>query len=66
VPTFDQKLANFLRKRRGELTLERFGRIIGLSKVSVHKLENAKVSARLKTVEQICKRLRCNVSDIFE
>lgn len=65
MATFDEQLGNFLRKKRGEQTLEAFGRRIGLKKSSVYKLENALVSARLCTIEQICKRLRCKIADIF-
>ena len=64
--SYDEQLGAFLRERRGDRTLAEFGRIIGLTKASVHKLENAKVSARLQTVEQICRRLRCGMSEIFK
>jgi DNA-binding Xre family transcriptional regulator len=65
VSSFDEQFGRFLRAKRGERTLQEFAKEIGLTKSSVHKLENAQVSARLQTIERICKRLKCKIRDIF-
>jgi len=61
-----QQLAKFLRKRRGELTFKQFARKTGLSDSTLHRMEIAEQNVTLKSLEQICTRLKCKVSDIFE
>jgi DNA-binding Xre family transcriptional regulator len=65
VVKYEKQLASFLRKRRGEMSLAQFGRVLGLTKGAVHNLEAASVSARLCTLQQICIRLKCKLTDIF-
>ena len=61
-----KQLAKFLRKRRGELTYQQFARKLGLSDSTLHRMEMVEQNVTLKTLEQICSRLKCRVSDIFE
>jgi DNA-binding XRE family transcriptional regulator len=65
VESFDRQLGKFLKKRRGDTSYETFGRLLGLRKSTVFKLENAQTTARLKTIQQICIRLKCRLRDIF-
>ncbi len=61
-----KQLAHFLRKRRGDLTFQQFSRKTGISDSTLHRMEMAEQNVTLKTLEQICSRLKCKVSDIFE
>jgi DNA-binding Xre family transcriptional regulator len=61
-----KQLAQFLRKRRGDLTFQQFSRKTGISDSMLHRMEMADQNVTLKTLEQICSRLKCKVSDIFE
>jgi DNA-binding Xre family transcriptional regulator len=61
-----QQLAKFLRKRRGDLTFKQFARKTGLSDSTLHRMEMSEQNVTLKSLEQICTRLKCKVSDIFE
>ncbi|TAL01510.1 MAG: XRE family transcriptional regulator [Verrucomicrobia bacterium] len=61
-----QQLAAFLRKKRGDLTYAQFARKTGLSDSTLHRLEMGEQNVTLKTIEQLCDRLKCGVSDIFE
>jgi DNA-binding Xre family transcriptional regulator len=62
----DTNAASFLRKRRGDLTFKQFSRKIGISDSTLHRMEMAEQNVTLKTLEQICSRLKCRVTDIFE
>ena len=61
-----KRLAEFLHKRRGELTFQEFSRKIGISDSTLHRLELGEQNITLETLEQICDRLKCKVSDIFD
>lgn len=64
-----QRLANqlgaFLRKKRGKLTYQQFSRKTGISDSTLHRLEMGTQNVTLKTLEQLCDRLKCRVSDLF-
>jgi DNA-binding Xre family transcriptional regulator len=59
------QLAAFLRKRRGDLTYQQFARKTGLSDSTLHRLELGEQNITLDTLEQLCDRLKCSISEIF-
>jgi len=63
---FEKRLATFLRKRRGESTLQEFARKIGVSYSTLQRMENCQQNVTITTLELICERLKCKTSDIFE
>lgn len=65
VGTLDKQLSQFLHKRRGQMTYARFSRLAGLPPSTLHRLENGTQSLTLKKLEQVLKRLKCKVSDVF-
>ena len=60
-----KQLGDFLRKKRGDLTYAQFARKMGVSDSSLQRLEMGEQNVTLGTLEQIRKRLKCKVSDIF-
>lgn len=58
-------LAVTLRARRGNLTQEAFARKLGISRATLTRLEGAAQNTTIKTLEQICRALRCQVGDLF-
>jgi DNA-binding Xre family transcriptional regulator len=60
------RLGRVLRKRRGQLSLPAFARKLGISSSSLHRMEMGEQNVTLKTLEQLLKRLKCNVSEVFE
>jgi DNA-binding Xre family transcriptional regulator len=56
----------FLRKKRGEQTFAEFSRKLGLPPSTLHRLESGEQSVTLGKLEQIMRRLKCRLSDIFE
>lgn len=61
----DQQLALFLRKQRGKATFADFARKLGLSASTLYRLENGQQSITLQKLEQVLKRLKCSLDDVF-
>ena len=61
-----KRLGRFLRQKRGELTLSVYARKLGISSSSLHRIEMGEQNVTLDTLEQLLKRLKCRVSDVFE
>lgn len=61
----EKQLNVFLRRKRGDLTYEQFSRKIGLRASSLHRLELCQQSITLRSLQQILKRLKCRLSDVF-
>ncbi len=60
-----KQLGAFLRKKRGDLTYQQFSRKMGISDSTLHRMELGEQNVTLKTLEQICDRLKCKVSEMF-
>jgi putative transcriptional regulator len=63
--TLNKQLGDFLRKRRGDLTYAQFSKKLGISDSTLHRIELGQQNVTLKTLEQIARRLRCRIPDIF-
>jgi DNA-binding Xre family transcriptional regulator len=61
-----KQLGSFLRQKRGNLTYQQFSRKIGISSSTLHRLEMGEQNVTLKTLEQLCSRFKCKLSDLFE
>ena len=61
----EQQLADFLREKRGEETYAAFGRRTGLPPSTLFRLEQGQQSLTLGRLEQITKRLKVKLADIF-
>lgn len=59
------RLARRLRRARGELTLVQFSRKLGISKSSLQRMESGEQNVTLETLGVLCKRLKCDVGDLF-
>jgi transcriptional regulator with XRE-family HTH domain len=64
--SLERQLGKFLRERRGEMTYAEFSRRLGLPPSTLHRLENGDQSVTLRGLQQIMKRLKCTLSDIFK
>jgi len=63
--SFDKDLAAFLRKRRGETPYAAFAKKLGITPSSLFRLENCEQSVTLKTLQQICDRLKVDIHIVF-
>lgn len=59
-------LARNIRALRGDKTQEAFARKLGISQATLARLESGAQNTTIKTLQQICKALRCDVGDLFK
>ena len=64
--SMQKQLGQFLRKRRGEMTLPVYARKLGISSSSLHRMEMGEQNVTLTTLERLLKRLKCNAADVFD
>jgi len=60
------KLANRLKKLRGQQTQGEFARKLGISRATLNRLESATQNVTLNTLEQLTKSLKCTIGDLFK
>jgi DNA-binding Xre family transcriptional regulator len=60
-----QRLARGLALMRGEESQNRFARRLGISNASLNRIENRGQNVSLKTLEMLCRRLKCDIGDLF-
>ena len=61
----EEQLARFLREQRGETTFAQFSRKIGLPPSTLHRLEQSTQSITLRGLQQIMRKLKCGLRDVF-
>ena len=61
----DAQLAKFLRKARGELSYFRFGKKVGISHTTLHRIERGEHHLTLHKLETVLEKLKIRLSDIF-
>jgi transcriptional regulator with XRE-family HTH domain len=61
----EEKVARFLRTRRGQQTYAAFARRLGLPPSTLFRLENQQQSPTLRILEQILDRLKCDYQEVF-
>jgi len=60
------QFGQFLRQQRGEKTLRQFAAKTGLSIATLQRLEIGRQNVTLDTLEQVLRRLRVRIRDVFE
>ena len=63
---YDQKVAAFLRRKRGDKTYRQFAPTLGMSSSKLHRLENLQQSITLAKLHSIALRLRTTVEAILK
>ena len=61
-----RKLGKRLKKERGDMSQVQFARRIGVSKSSLNRMEIADQNVTLRTLEHLCKVLKCDIGELFE
>jgi len=62
---YDKKVADFLRKKRGERTYREFAPQLGMTRSTLHRIENLEQSITLAKLYAIAQRLRSSVEEIL-
>lgn len=60
-----QRLAKFIRDKRGDTPQREFARKIGLAQSTIMRIENLDQNVTLQTLEQLCKVFHADVADLF-
>ena len=63
--SLEKHLGRFLRKQRGGMAFAAFSRKTGLPPSTLHRLESGAQSLTLGRLEQLMKKLRVRLADIF-
>ena len=63
--SLENQLARFLKERRGEQTYAQFSRKLGLPPSTLHRLEQGSQSITLRGLQQILRKLKCCLADVF-
>ena len=63
--SLETQLGKFLRARRGEMTYAQFSKKLGLPPSTLHRLEQGAQSITLRGLQQIMRRLKCGLAEIF-
>ena len=63
--SLESQLARSLRERRGEMTYVQFSRKLGFPPSTLHRLEQRSQSITLRGLQQILRKLKCGLSEIF-
>lgn len=61
----DLQLAKFLRKARGSLSYAQFGKRVGISHTTLHRIERREHHLTLNKLETVLMKLKVRLSDIF-
>ena len=61
----DAQLAKFLRKARGELSYFEFGKRVGISHTTLHRIERGEHHLTLHKLETVLNKLKIRLKDIF-
>ncbi len=63
--SLEEQLGKFLREQRGEMTYVQFSKKVGFPPSTLHRLEQGNQSITLRALQQIMRRLKCGLSEIF-
>jgi transcriptional regulator with XRE-family HTH domain len=61
----DAQLAKYLRKARGSLSYAQFGKRVGVSHTTLHRIERGEHHLTLNKLETILGKLKIKLSDVF-
>ena len=59
-------LAKNIRALRGDKTQDAFARKLGISQATLARLESGAQNTTIKTLQQICKALRCDIGELYK
>ena len=65
MDTLAKRLGRRLQELRGEESQLQFAKKLGISKSSLNRMELGEQNVSLRTLEILCRRLRCDVADLF-
>ena len=64
--SLDKQFGRFLRKKRAGTSFAVFAKKLGISASTLYRLENAEQSVTLGKMEDVLKKLKASLSDVFK
>lgn len=64
-PSFDVRLAKFLRKERGGLSYAQFAKKVGISHQTLFRIEKGEHRLTLNKLQTVLDKLKKRLSDVF-
>ncbi len=61
----DARLAKYLRRARGGMSYYAFGKKVGISHTTLHRIERGEHHLTLNKLETILNKLKISLSDVF-
>lgn len=62
---YDQRLSEYLRRKRGDQTVRAFARKIGLTHGTLHRIENLQQSLTVGKLGTVMDKLGCTWEEVF-
>ena len=60
-----RRLAENIRRRRGHMSQVAFAKKVQIGRSTINRIEIEEQNVSLKTLEQLCKALKCDIGDLF-
>ena len=60
-----ERLARFIREKRGDIPQREFARKIGVTQSTIMRIENLDQNVTLKTLETLCRAFHVDIGDLF-
>ena len=60
-----ERLARFIREKRGDIPQREFARKIGVTQSTVMRIENRDQNVTIKTLETLCRAFHADIGDLF-
>jgi len=60
-----ERLARFIRERRGDIPQREFARKIGVAQSTIMRIENLDQNVTIKTLESLCSAFHADIGDLF-
>ena len=66
MESLSKQLARRLKALRGDMPQMHFAKKLGISGSSLNRMELGQQNVSLRTLERLCRRLKCRIGDLFE
>lgn len=60
-----ERLARFIREKRGDIPQREFARKIGVAQSTIMRIENLDQNVTIKTLESLCQTFHLDIGDLF-
>ena len=60
-----ERLARFIREKRGDIPQREFARKIGVAQSTIMRIENLDQNVTIKTLENLCRAFHVDIGDLF-